>query len=181
MGASLARWAPAGGNGGTGVRCDKTVLAGACSTLCGACTTLTGGGFGGGSGGTGSRAANTGGLISSHSNTSLCRRFAIMRRGVIRSGAGFKLRGGTTCGAPQRYASLFMKPWRPAGTTIWSQLLGQRDGTGAAWLARLADGLASLQRWIVGKCRATAQTPSLQRGRTGRSIQASVSYITHCA
>ena len=46
-----------------------------------------GGGLGGGTGGTGSFAAHTGGQISSHGTTSLCRRFAIsvMVRGTGRS------------------------------------------------------------------------------------------------
>lgn len=172
MGASLASWAPAGGNGGTGARCDKTALAGTCSPLCGACTTLTDGGFGGGSGGTGSRAANTGGLISSHGNTSPCRRFAIMRRGVIRSGAGFKLRGGPTCGAPQRYALLFMKPWRPAGRTIWSATpwSARRDRyrmTGKS--GRRTRVAPKVDLWRSAGPR---RKRLLQCGRTGRSIQA---------
>ena len=70
-----------------GVRRDKTVLVGACDPRCGTCATLAGGGLVGGTGGTGSFAAHTGGQISNHGKSSLCRRFAIsgMVRGTGRS------------------------------------------------------------------------------------------------
>lgn len=69
----MASWVLACGIGGTGVRRDKTALAGEGDPRCGTCTSLTGEELVGGTGGTGSLSAHTGGPISSNGKTSLCR------------------------------------------------------------------------------------------------------------
>jgi len=65
------------GFGGIGIRRGKAALVVECGPRCGVCTNLTGGDLVGGTGGTGSLSAHTGGHISSHGTSSLCRRFAI--------------------------------------------------------------------------------------------------------